>query len=127
VAASLKTAGLPVVVVDQQRESVERLRADGLVAVLGNATEPETLVQAHIATARLLVIATPQTLEVRRMIEVARTLNPGIEVVLRSHNAEEAALLRQEGAGTVFIGEQELARAIVSHVVDWVARVGSKG
>ena len=52
------------------------------------------LIQAHIADARMLVIATPETLEVRQMVETARTLNPDIEVVVRSHNEEEAALLR---------------------------------
>jgi CPA2 family monovalent cation:H+ antiporter-2 len=124
VAEALRAAGLPFVVVEQQRELVERLRAQGLAAVLGDAAEPETLVQAHIATARQLVIATPETLAVRRMIETARTLNPAIEVVLRSHNAEEAALLRQEQAGTVFVGEQELARAMAAHVLKQVVRGG---
>ena len=117
IAAALREGRLPFVVVDDKRETVEQLREQGLVAVLGNAVEPETLIQAHIATARLLVIATPDTLEVRQMIATARTLNPAIEVALRSHNAQEAALLTQEQAGTVFVGEQELARAMTAHVL----------
>ena len=77
----------------------------GQAAVLGNAIEPATLIQAHIAHARMLVIATPQTLEVRQMIDTARTLNPRVQVVLRSHNMEEAALLERENAGKVFVGK----------------------
>ncbi|HEY2979365.1 MAG TPA: cation:proton antiporter, partial [Burkholderiaceae bacterium] len=117
IGAALKERGIPFVVAEENREIVERLRDDGQAAVLGNAVEPETLVQAHIADARMLVVATPQTLEVRQMVETARTLNPNVQVVVRSHNVEEAALLEREQAGKVFVGEQELARAMTQHVL----------
>lgn len=117
IAAGMRAARLPFVVVDDKRETVEQLRKDGLAAVLGNAVEPETLIQAHIATARMLVVATPDTLDVRQMIATARTLNPDIDLALRSHNAQEAALLTQEHAGRAFLGEQELVRAMTAHVL----------
>jgi CPA2 family monovalent cation:H+ antiporter-2 len=122
IAQALQARGLPFIVVDENRELVEKLRAEGRAAVFGNAAEPETLVQAHIADARMLVVATPQTVEVRRMAETARTLNPDIEIVVRSHNAEEAALLERDGTGKVFVGEDELAHAMTAHVVE---RVGA--
>jgi CPA2 family monovalent cation:H+ antiporter-2 len=121
IAQALREHAIPFIVAEQNREMVERLRADGQAAVLGNAVEPETLVQAHIADARMLVIATQQTVEVRRMIETARTLNPDIEVAMRSHNEEEAQLLERENAGRVFVGEGELARAMTDYVVGRVA------
>jgi len=117
IGAALKERGIPFVVAEENREIVERLRGDGQAAVLGNAVEPETLVQAHIADARMLVVATPQTLEVRQMVETARALNPDVQVVVRSHNEEEAVLLEREQAGKVFVGEQELARAMTQHVL----------
>jgi CPA2 family monovalent cation:H+ antiporter-2 len=118
IAAALKAAGLPYVVAEQNREIVERLRADGVPAVVGDAAEPEVLVQAHIAHARLLVVATGDLLGVRRMAETARALNPGIEIVVRSHNEDEARLIEQELAGSrVFVGERELALAMSRHVV----------
>lgn len=116
IAQALSEQGIPYVVADENRELVERLRAEGIPAVSGNAMEAAVLIQAHVATARLLVIATPETVEVRQMVEVARTLNPGIEVVLRSHNEEEAERLAQDQAATVFFGERELARAMTRHV-----------
>ena len=117
IAEALTKAGIPFVVAEENREIVERLRAQGQATVLGNAVEPLTLVQAHIANARMLVIATPQTLEVRQMIEAARLLNPNIEVAVRSHNEQEALLLEREGAGKVFVGESELARSMTSYVL----------
>ncbi len=65
----------------------------------------------------MLVIATAQPHAVRQMIDTARTLNPDIEVVVRSHNAHEAELLALEPGSVVFLGEQELARAMVRHVL----------
>ena len=121
IAAALKGAGVPFVVAEENREIVEQLRAVGQAAVLGHAAEPATLIQAHIADARMLVIATPQTLEVRQMVETARSLNSKIEVVVRSHNTEEAALLERDHAGKVFVGENELARAMTEHVLAHVA------
>jgi CPA2 family monovalent cation:H+ antiporter-2 len=120
IAASLAETGVPFVVADENRESVETLRERGIPAVWGNATDPMVLVQAHIRDARAMVIATPETIEVRRMVEIARTLNPGIEIVVRSPNGEEARLLEAEDAGKAFVAEQELAAAMVRHVLEHV-------
>ena len=117
IASVLQGAAIPCVVAETNREFVEALRAAGQPAVWGDATEPAVLIQAHVATARALVIATPESLHVRKMVETARTLNPGIEVVVRSHNAHEAGLLERDGAGTVFVGESELAKAMAAFVL----------
>ena len=114
---ALSAKRVPYVVVEENREAVEALRAQGVPAVWGDATEAEVLIQGHIAEARALVIATPETVLVRRMIEVARQLNPKIQVVIRSHNVQEAQLLERDGAGTVFVGESELAKAMTQHVL----------
>jgi CPA2 family monovalent cation:H+ antiporter-2 len=117
ITAALGEAGVPYVVADQNRERVEALRAQGCAAVLGDASDPAVLIQAHIARARMLVIAVPDTVGVRRMMEVARTLNPGIQIVVRSHSEQQAERLRDDGADQVFLGERELAQAMVRHVL----------
>jgi CPA2 family monovalent cation:H+ antiporter-2 len=65
----------------------------------------------------MLVIATPDTISVRRMAEIARTLNPAIEIAVRTHSEEEARLLAKENVGMVFFGEHELAAAMTRHVL----------
>ncbi len=115
---ALAARGIHFVVAEQNREVVERLRAAGVAAVSGNAGEPAVLIQAHIAKASMLVIATPDTFHVRRMIETARALNPDIATVVRTHSEEEAELLRRENAGTVFMGEHELALGMTRHVLE---------
>ncbi len=118
IAAALKEKGIPFVVTEENREIVDALRRNGTAAVSGDAATPEALIQSHIARAALLVIAIPDTVNVRKMVEIARTLNPEIEVVLRTHNEEEAELLRRESMGTVFLGEHELARGMTAHILD---------
>ncbi|MBK6648795.1 MAG: cation:proton antiporter [Betaproteobacteria bacterium] len=117
VAAALQGRGIPFVVAEQNRELVEDLRRQGLAAVSGNAADPAVLIQAHVARAAMLVIATPDTLLARQMAVTARTLNPAIEIVLRTHNEEESALLRSEQMGQVFFGEEELAKGMLEHVL----------
>lgn len=117
-ADALAAHGLPFVVADQNRELVEELRARGIPAVFGDASQPEVLVQAHVARARMLVIATPDTFGVRQMAGYARQLNPAIEIAVRSHNEEEARRLEEEVSGRVFVGEHELAAAMTRHVLE---------
>ncbi|URI06664.1 Kef family K(+) transporter [Aquincola tertiaricarbonis] len=118
IAAALAEAGVPYVVAEQNRELVESLRSQGVPAVSGDASDPAVLIQAHVARASMLVIATPDTLDVRQMAETANLLNPGIEIVVRTHNESEGELLqREQRIGRVFVGERELATAMVHFVL----------
>jgi CPA2 family monovalent cation:H+ antiporter-2 len=121
VAETLREKGIRYVVAEQNREIVEALRAQGIPAVSGDAAEPVVLIQAHVARASMLVVATADPVDVRRMVETARILNPSIEIVLRTQSADEAELLRNENLGRIFLGEEELAQGMARHVV---ARMG---
>jgi monovalent cation:H+ antiporter-2, CPA2 family len=117
IAKALNERGIPYIIVEANREIVESLRKQGIAAVSGNAAEPAVLIQAHIVDAAMLVVAVPDPLNVRQMVETSRTLNPDIEVVLRTHGEEESQLLRKDDIGTVFFGEEELARGMTNHVL----------
>ena len=125
IAKALDDQGISYVVAEQNRELVDKLRRAHQPAVAGNAAEPAVLIQAHIAHAAMLVIATPDTFHVRAMIATARALNPSIRCVVRTHNMEEAALLRSENVGEVFVGEQELAGSMTRHVLAKLAEVAA--
>ncbi|TXI16638.1 MAG: Kef family K(+) transporter [Nitrosomonas sp.] len=118
IAKALGEKEIPYIVAEQNRELVQDLRKQGFNAVSGDATEPSVLIQAHITDAAMLVIATPDPLNVRQMIDTARTLNPDIEIVLRSRSEDETQLLRKDHMGTVFFGEEELAKNMAHHILD---------
>ena len=118
IAAALDANGIAYVVAEQNRELVEDLRRRGVAAVAGDAAEPSVLIQAHIADAAILVIAVADPVDVRQMAGCARSLNPGIEIVLRSHGENECQTLRSDGVGTIFLDAEEMARAMTSHVLE---------
>lgn len=117
IAQALREKDIPFVVAEQNREIVQSLRKQNINAVSGDATDPSVLIQAHITDAAMLVIAIPDPLNVRQMIDTARTLNPEIEVVLRTRNEDETKLLREDKMGTVFYSEEELSKSMTSHIL----------
>jgi CPA2 family monovalent cation:H+ antiporter-2 len=117
IASALEERGIPYVVAEQNRELVEQLRERQIPAVSGDASEPGVLIQAHIARAGMLVIATPDLFNARLMADTARQLNPGIEIIVRTHSEDDAALLERDQVGKAFVGESELARGMSAHVL----------
>ncbi|MCL2590802.1 MAG: cation:proton antiporter [Betaproteobacteria bacterium] len=127
IAGALEERNIPYVVAEQNRECVEDLRKQGKAAVYGDATDPAVLIQAHIASAAILAVATSSPVDVRQMAEASRTLNPDIEIVVRSHNDEESHLLRGEGIGVIFNNEEELAKNMGNYVVERFRPVNQNG
>ena len=109
---ALARAGIAQVVVEQDRLTVESLRRRGILAIYGDAARPGILDHVSLSTARLLVVAAPNPFEARRIIELARSRNASIEVVVRTHSAAEQAHLERLGLGRAFMGERELALAM---------------
>ncbi|MBA2655018.1 MAG: cation:proton antiporter [Gammaproteobacteria bacterium] len=101
---------IPYVVIEENRELIKRLRTAGIPAVYGNAADPFVLIQGHIARASMLMIVIADTFYVRKMIQCAQKLNPEVEIVVRTHNEEEAELLQKEVNGKVFFAEGEIAK-----------------
>lgn len=117
IANALLSSNIPFVIAEENREIVENLRKAGIPAVSGNAADPSVLIQAHIANASMLVVATPDTIDVRNMVTTAKLLRPEIQIVLRTHNEDESERLRKEDIGRVFYGEEELANGMCKHIL----------
>jgi CPA2 family monovalent cation:H+ antiporter-2 len=109
IVTQLKEQKIPCVVAEKDRSIVEELRKDGTAAVSGDASDPFVLIQAHIANAAILVIASQDSLDISKMIETARTLNPKIVIFIRARSSEEIQLYDKEGWGKSFTPETELA------------------
>ena len=117
IAQSLTNAAIPFVVAEQNRELVEKLRKQGQPAVSGNAADPMVLIQAHIANAAMLIIATPDAMDIRKIVDIAKQLKPDIEVVIRTHHEDEYQRLQKDLGEAVFFGEEELAKGMSAHVL----------
>lgn len=112
----LSLGGIPHVVAEQQRERVARLREAGIPCVWGDAADPLVLVQTHVANAGLLLVTIQDAVAMRRIVGLARELNPAIEIAALAGSTDEALLLTADGVNRVFLKEDELAAAVGRHV-----------
>ncbi|HST94924.1 MAG TPA: NAD-binding protein, partial [Microvirga sp.] len=109
IAKAFATWDLPYLVIDRDRRRVLDLRKDGVEAVFGDATAPGILEAADIGQAKLIVIASPEPHTARRLVELAREANPGIDTLVRTHNDGERHYFEEQGVGLVLMAERELA------------------
>ena len=99
---------IKVVIAEENREIVERLREKGIAAVSGVATEPSVLIQAHIQHARLLVLSPMDIVDIHKIVDIAKTLNPQIQVLLCAESKEEAEVIRRDNIGDVYYAKEEM-------------------
>ena len=114
---TLMEQNIKVVIAEENREIVERLREKGIAAVSGVATEPSVLIQAHIMHARLLILSPMDLLDIHRIVDIAKQLNPEIEVLICAENKQEAEAIRQDNIGEVFYAKEEMAKNMSNHIL----------
>jgi CPA2 family monovalent cation:H+ antiporter-2 len=107
---ALERRGFRYAVITQRRAEVDALRARGIAAVFGDATNAEVLEIVHLERARVLVIASDDPHETRTIVERARAIRPDIDLIVRTHSDTEATHLRGLGGRVRIVhGERELA------------------
>jgi monovalent cation:H+ antiporter-2, CPA2 family len=116
VARALAAAGTPFIVVERTREAVQALRDQGLHAVLGDPADATTLVQAHIAQARVLAVTEADARDLRAMHDTARTLNPAVRVVALAASEAEGEELQAAGEIELLLAEDGAAQAMVAAI-----------
>jgi monovalent cation:H+ antiporter-2, CPA2 family len=110
VARALDRRGFTYVVITQQRAEVEALRARGIEALFGEASNIELLQRAHVEHARLVIVASSDPHVSPLIVERAKALNPALDFVVRTHGDEETAQLRAISPKVQAVhGQRELA------------------
>jgi len=116
----LMAQNIKVVIAEENREIVERLRQKGIAAVSGHATEPSVLIQAHIQHARLLVLSPMDILDIHKIVDIAKTLNPQIQVLVCAESKEEAEVIRRDNIGEVYFAKEEMAKNMTNHILNQI-------
>ena len=110
VGRALERRGFTFVVISQQRREVERLRERGIPAIYGEASNIELLERAHVASARVVIVASSDPHVTHLIVDRAKALNPTLDFVVRSHSDEDVAQLRRLSPKVQAIhGQRELA------------------
>ncbi|KWQ04445.1 MAG: cation:proton antiporter [Acinetobacter harbinensis] len=117
---TLMQQGIKVVIAEENREIVEDLRAKGIAAVSGHATEAGVLIQAHIQHARLLVLSPMDLLDIHKIVDIAKTLNPQIQVLVCAESNEQAERIRSDHLGEVYFAKTEMAKNMSNHILNQI-------
>lgn len=117
---TLMAEEIKVVIAEENREIVENLREKGIAAVSGVATEPGVLIQAHIQHARLLVLSPMDIIDIHKIVDIAKTLNPQIQVLICAESKQEAEVIRKENIGEVYLAKEEMAKNMSNHILNQI-------
>ncbi|MBY0494296.1 MAG: cation:proton antiporter [Cyanobacteria bacterium] len=122
VARLLKESGIEPTVVELNIDTVRAIRQEGVDAVYGDATRPETLIEAGIQSAGSLILTSAGMANSTEVIRAAREANPAVRVLARAMYLRDLPDIKGAGADTVFTGEGEVALAFVE---DLLSRLGA--
>ncbi|PSH69854.1 Kef family K(+) transporter [Phyllobacterium brassicacearum] len=115
---ALKEIGKPFLVIEDADKTVAKLRDEHIETIVGNAANGDILAAANLAGARQLILAIPNAFEAGQIVVKARAANPVISILARAHSDAEVQHLQDLGADAVIMGEREIARGIVAHILD---------
>jgi CPA2 family monovalent cation:H+ antiporter-2 len=114
----LRDNGVVPTVVELNMEAVRGLRQDGIDAIYGDATRPETLEAAGVQRAGSLILGSAGMANSTEVIRIARTLNPSVRVLARAQYLRDIPPLKEAGANRIYSGEGEVALAFVEDILD---------
>ena len=117
----LHDRGIPVVVVDNDREVTLRLEDEQIPYVLGAATEDENLLAAGIERARGLVATVSSDANNVYIVLTAKGIRPDLFVIARATEPGSERKLKRAGADKVvspyFIGARRIAQTVIRPTV----------
>jgi voltage-gated potassium channel len=101
-ARELQRASVPFLVVDKSEDRVEWAIRDGMLAVLADATDDETLRNAGVMRAKGLIATLASDADNLFVILSAKALKPGLQVSARVNSEQTERKMRLAGADHVF-------------------------
>jgi K+:H+ antiporter len=104
--------------IEMNVDTVRELRASGLHAVHGDATHPDVLAAAGIASARGFIVSVTGLEGLKDTFRIARQQNPGVQILARATHLSEVPVLRGAGADTIVSEEGEVALAFTTAVLE---------
>lgn len=125
VAQEFAAEKIPFIIIDSEREEVEKATQMGYLAIQGDATLDEYLLLAKIDTAACIVAALTSDADNLYTVISAKTLNPNIRAIARASTEEAVKKLQRAGADAVVSpyitgGKRLAAAALRPQVMDFV-------
>ena len=117
VSRAARVAGISYIIIETNPETVRRELAKGEKIIYGDASNEEVLGHANIAAARAIVTTVPDAPSSRRVVFMARKLNPGVYIIARTRFVKEVNDLYDLGASEVIPEEFETSVEIFTRLL----------
>lgn len=121
VAEALETFETRYVAIETDPDIVKGLRARGIKAIFGDASQHAVLAAAHAEEARLAVVVIPESDRVEVVVRQLRRMNATMAILARSDRAEARERLMAAGATEVIQPELEAASTLIRHALRTLA------
>lgn len=119
VAKILKDLNIPYVILELNPITVKEMKKQGEPIFLGDATSVDVLKIAGVDKAKLIVIAISDPISTRRIVTLARRINPDIYIIVRTRYVSEIEELKKLGADEVIPEEFETSIQISTRVLSF--------
>jgi CPA2 family monovalent cation:H+ antiporter-2 len=116
-ARALSSAGIPYAIVEMNPETVRAARGRGEPMHYGDCTRVAVLESLGIQRARMYVVAISDAASTRQTTSLSRSLNPRLDILVRTRFVAEVEELRSLGANEVIPEEFETSIEIFARVL----------
>lgn len=116
-ARAAKASKIPYIISDVNPETVRREKLNGEPIIYGDATYESVLEHLNIKCAKIIVIAVPDRIAVRRIVELSRKMNHEIYIIARTRFYSEVEEIKKLGADEVIPEEFETSIEIFTRVM----------
>ncbi|MCX8034453.1 MAG: cation:proton antiporter [Thermodesulfovibrio sp.] len=113
----LKETKIPYIILELNPDTVRKMRKKGEPIYYGDGTSPEILHKLGLKRAKVLVIAISDPNATRRIVQIAKTDNPKIHIIVRTRFVTEMEELKRLGADEVIPEEFETSLEIFARVL----------
>jgi len=122
----------PFVIIERDKEIVERFQEDNVPFVYGNANEDETLIDAGIEKASTLISALPSDADNLFVVLSARQINKDLIIISRASEETSYNKLKLAGANNVILpdkigGDHMASLVVIPDLVEFIDNLGIVG
>ena len=104
-ARAAKVAELPYVILEMNPETVKIEKSKGEPIRYGDPSHPSVLIHAGIRTAKIMAIVINDPIASKRIVQLARSLNPEAYIITRTRYFQEVPPMLKAGANDVIPDE----------------------
>lgn len=131
-ASKLNTYNKPFVVIEKDKEIIDRYQDENLSFVHGNANEDETLFEAGVDRASTLISALPNDADNLFVVLSARQINKNMRIISRASQETSYQKLKLAGANNVILpdmigGDHMASLVVIPDLVEFIDNLGIVG